>query len=139
MLDARRAPPYVLEYVMPPCPVCNRTMIHTVDGIWSCPPRKISFAKLNTTLEIRHASFFYEGDKCTYQNIISGEYSFKIWNSTEQQKTEIFVLQKKEYRYKSKLKEFHWVKILEIPAAVSLPWNNPAKVADRVKTYIIFS
>lgn len=123
----------------PSCPVCHRALIHTVDGIWSCPPRKIKFPSLGTVLEMRHAVLFYDKEHCTYKNIIAGEYSFKIWDQPDKKLTEIFVLKKKDYYRKSKINTYEWEKILEISKAATLPWGNPAKVADRVKTYLIFS
>jgi len=86
-----------------------------------------------------HAQLFVDGDRCIYKVIVAGGYTFKIWDDDEQKKTKIEYLKKTEKKFHSKVKEFSWHALIEIPAVVSLPWHNALKVAERVKTYVVFS
>lgn len=123
----------------PLCPVCRNALNNTTGSIWFCQPRKIKFTRCNTVLEMSHATLYFDGDKCIYQVLIAGGYTFKIWDDDKRQKTEIEYLKKTEKKYHSRVKEFSWHKLIDIPAVVSMPWHNSPKVAEKVKTYIIFS
>ena len=107
-----------------------------------CPPRKISFPRFNTILEMSHASIAVDADgKVIWKNIVSGEYSFLIYDDLLDQKTIIKCLNRAEKNLGilSKNKEFEWKELITINAVVDLPWRNTAKVAEHVKTYIVFS
>jgi hypothetical protein len=124
----------------PTCPVCQGILVNTTDNIWSCNPKKIRFSNLNTVLEMSHCNLIMQDGKYTYQYLVSGEYSFKIWDDDKQRKTKISTIKKVEKKhYHSKVKEYAWQEIVEISAVLSLPWHSPKKVADRVRTYIVFS
>lgn len=110
-------------------------------NIHVCPPRKINFPKLNTTLEISHATVYVnENGKITYQKIVAAEYSFEIFSDSEP-KTIIKVLKKVEKTAwdHSTNKQFKFQDLITINAVVTLPWRNFPKVRDCVKTYIVFS
>ena len=124
------------------CPVCGGPLRQTISNILLCPPRKISFLELNTILEVSHATLYFdEEENIIFQQLIIDKYTFKIYDDPKERKTVILRLQKKErlpFRH-SKVKEFEWKEILTIPAVVTLPWNKPKKVVERVKTYLVFS
>lgn len=112
------------------CPVCHDPMSNTIlnsyESYWICPHKEINFS-----VEISHANLKFDKDQLSYMFIISGEYAFHIWyNNIKQTKINVLKLIGKRYS---------WELLLEINYPLSLQWDDPKKVAERVKTLIIFS
>lgn len=81
--------------------------------------------------------------KRTFLSIVSGEFSFRIFDDDQKQQTiikQLRFIEKSPWQIKhSKVKEHKWVDIMEINGAIDLPWHDAKQVAERLKTYIIFS
>lgn len=132
----------------PICPVCGMPLRATGvnPDMYYCMKRKIWEPSLGMYLDVVDASVYVDANgKETLRVIEVPPFSFTITDDGRKQETIIrkVVAPERDDQmrklYSSKARTFERKILLTIPAVAKMPWNDRAKVAERVKLYLLFS
>lgn len=127
------------------CEICNSPLIQSGnDNIFSCTSKLIYNKDYNKYIEDRHYTCHIDNFyKITYKRITNFPYIFQI-----------FILDNKSTISKITLKQtflstidknqkpiytMETKQIIELNQILSLPWNDPTIIQDKIKTYNIYS
>ena len=129
----------------PTCPVCGGGLRATGANphMYYCTRRKVWVSDLGIHLDIIDATVYIDPQtgKRTWKLIEIPPYSFRIVDDGSIEKTDVRKVMPQERLpgMRKGARTLERKKVLSLNCAMRLPWNDKAKVLERMKLYLLFS